>query len=520
MPPTEGESPATLGVTPREPADLEIAAEAPEYSLGRLLRGAGLYSTSDMVLKTLGFFLVPVYTSVLTPTDYGIVGFTQAVVQILSPLIGLSLISSVPVLFYAHDGEDRARLISTVVNFMLLTGFVTTLVLLLFSEPVFNAISPSVPFDPYLILALLMIYVTTMEFLPLNIFNMQDRPGRYALYAIGLGGVGVALNLLLVVGFRLGAEGVLISGVIAGTIGMIAAGFVIRSYWRPVIDRVKLRETFSIALPALPNAFAGTIARYADRLFLVGTTTLATTGIYSLAVTFSTVALMILGGFTTVLNPLFYRRANAGDETLKRDWSRLSTLFAFALVMVGLGVALLGPDAIELLTPPSYHEAADFVPLLVIGQLLVATYWLFSPAVGFRRKMWAFPVASFTAVAVNLTANAILVPKLGAQGAALALVASAGVQLAVFGTLSQRFFPIAYDLRRIATALVVGGAVFGIGQLVPGPLGLSIALDIALISVVPVVLLACGFFTRPEIDSARRAMREARSSFSIRRRDR
>lgn len=510
-----GESPATLGATPRDQHDLEIAAEAPDYSLRRLLRGAGLYSTSDIVLKTVGFFLIPVYTSVLTPSDYGIVGFTQAVIQIVSPLIGLSLISSVPVLFYAYEGEERARLISTVVNFMLLTGLVTTLALILFSEPLFNSLSSSVPFDPFILLALVMIYVTTMEFLPLNIFNMQDRPGRYALYALGLGILGVALNILLVVALDLGAEGVLIAGVIAGTVGMIAAGFVIRSYWRPVIERAKLRDALHIALPALPNAFSGTIARFADRLFLVGTTTLATTGVYSLAVTFSTVALMILGGFTTVLNPLFYRRAHAGDETLKKDWSRLSTLFAFAVVVVGLLLALVGPDMIRFLTPDSYHEAADVLPLLVLGQLFVATYWLFSPAIGFRRKMWVFPVASFTAMAINLTANAILVPKLGGEGAAIALISSSSVQLLVFGFFSQRFFPIKYDVRRIAAALVVGAGAFVAGQFVPGPLALSVGLDLILIAAVPIVLLFLGFFTRPEIDAAKRAFAGARASLQV-----
>ncbi len=257
----EGETPATTGVTARDQADLEIAAEAPSYSIKRLVRGAGLYSISDISLKTLGFFLVPLYTSVLTPSDYGIVGFAQAVIQILSPLVGLSLIGVLPVLFYAYEDEERRRLISTVVNFMLLSGLVTTLALIFFSEPVFDEIAPDVAFHPYVLLALITIFVTTMEFIPLNIFNMRDQPGRYSIYALSLGLLGVGLNIALVVGLDLGAKGVLSRGMTAGTIGMIAAGFVVKRYWRPVIERKKLREIFHIALPALPNAFSGTIAR-------------------------------------------------------------------------------------------------------------------------------------------------------------------------------------------------------------------------------------------------------------------
>ena len=77
-----------------------------------------------------------------------------------------------------------------------------------------------------------------------------------------------------------------------------------------------------------------------------------------------------------------------------------------------------------------------------VGQLLFATYWMFSPAIGYRRKMWAVPAASFPAVAVNLALNATLVPRFAGTGAAIALVASGAVQLTLFGYLSQRFFPI------------------------------------------------------------------------------
>lgn len=501
----EGETPATTAVTPRPgiPVD-ELAAEAPEYSIRWLLRGASLYSLSNITLKTLGFFLVPVYTRVLTPTDYGIVGVAQAVIGIISPIIGLSLIGVLPILFYAYEGDERRRVISTIVNFMLLTGLVTTLALIFFSRPAFEAILSDVEFFPFIVLALITVYVTTMEFIPLNLFNMQDRPSAYAVYALALGGFGIALNLLFVVALGLGARGVLLAGVIAGSVGMIGAGFVVRRYWLPIMDLAKLRESLGLALPALPHAFAATLGRFADRLFLAGTTSLAVTGVYSLAVTFSTVALMILGGITTALNPLFYRRAHAGDESLKRDWARLNSLFLFAAVMVGLGLSLIGADLILILTPPDFHDAAEVLPLLVLGQLLFAMYWMLSPAIGFRRKMWAYPLASFPTVALTLVLNAILVPKLGGTGAAIALVSSAAAQLVLFGYVSHRYFPVPYEKRRIATLLIVGIVAFAVGSLVSEPVGLSLVTETVLIVAVPFVLLAVGFFTTSELAAARR----------------
>ena len=67
--------------------------------------------------------------------------------------------------------------------------------------------------------------MTALETIPLNLLNMQDKPGRYALYAVGVGLLGVALNLLLVVAFDMGAEGVLWASVVVGIVATIAAGW-------------------------------------------------------------------------------------------------------------------------------------------------------------------------------------------------------------------------------------------------------------------------------------------------------
>jgi O-antigen/teichoic acid export membrane protein len=488
-------------------AEEAAAAGVRGYSLKRIFRGAALYSVSDIFIKSLGFFLVPVYTRALTPSDYGIVGFCQATIQLVSPLIGFGLISSLPILYYAYNDEERRRLVSSIVNFVLLSGLAMTFVLMLFSEPIFDKVAGDVAFNPFILLALFITYVTALETIPLNLLNMQDKPGRYAIYASGLGLLGVGLNLLLVVALDLGAEGVLWASVVVGIVATISAGVVVRKLWRPVIDRMKLRETLKVALPALPHAFSGTFMRFADRLFLVGSASLAVTGVYTLAVSFSTIALMVLGGITTALNPLFYRRANEGDATLPHDWARLSSLFALAAAIVGLGLSLLGGDVIRLITPPEYHDAVNILPLLVLGQMLTAAYWIVSPPVGYRRKMWAYPASSFPGVAVTVLLNVLLVPQFEGTCAALAVIGSAAVQVGIFGFLSQRFYPIPYERRRLATLLVLTAAAFAAGWVVSDPIGLSIAVKSLAILTVPAVLMATGFFDPSEVARVRRLLR-------------
>ena len=493
-------------MTPTLP-DEPGAPTARGYSVRGLFNRAALYSFSDVALKSIGFFLIPIYTRVLTPSDYGIVAFCQATVQMISPLIGFGLISALPILYYAYEDEQRRRLVSSIINFVLLSGLVMTLALTLFSEPVFDSVAGDVPFSPFVVLALLISYSTALEFIPLNILNMQDRAGRYTLYSLGLGLLSVGLTLLLVVALDLGAEGALYATLMATTAGMVGAGFVVRGLWKPMIDRSILRETFAVALPALPHAFSSAFLRFADRIFLVGGTTLAITGVYSLAVTFSSVALLVLGGITTALNPLFYRRANADDETLPGDWARITSLFGLAAAMVGLSIALLGGEAIRVLTPESYHGAIDILPLLVLGQLFTAAYWLFSPPIGYRRKMWTYPASSFPGVATAIGLNILLIPVFEGTGAALALAGSALVQAAIFGWFSQRYYPIPYEKRRLATLALLTAACFAVGYTVDDPLGLSVAVKLATIAALPAALAAAGFFDPGELTPVRRLLR-------------
>ena len=74
------------------------------------------------------------------------------------------------------------------------------------------------------------------------------------------------------------------------------------------------------------------------------------------------------------------------------------------------------------------------------------------------------------AMAVNLAANAILVPKHGGTGAAIALVLSGSVQLLIFGTLSQHYFPISYEKRQILKLVIAAAVAFVLGSLVDEPL--------------------------------------------------
>jgi len=191
-------------------------------SLKVLVKNSGLYSVGNVAIKAIGFFLIPLYTRVMSPEDYGIIGFTTALGQIISPVISLGLISSMPILYYSYDPDERNRLISTVFNFSIVYSLVVTLAILIAWGSIFSHFAAKVSFNPYIILCVVTVFFSGFYWLPLGIFNMEERAAAYSIYSVSLSLLGVLLTIVMVLLLSLKAFGVLLAGAIASSIGMIS----------------------------------------------------------------------------------------------------------------------------------------------------------------------------------------------------------------------------------------------------------------------------------------------------------
>ena len=72
-----------------------------------LISNTGIYAVGNLMRKAVGFLLIPIYTRVLTPEDYGIVGLTLAVGGLLGILLGLGVRPAVARLYFDYRNDRR-----------------------------------------------------------------------------------------------------------------------------------------------------------------------------------------------------------------------------------------------------------------------------------------------------------------------------------------------------------------------------------------------------------------------------
>ena len=139
------------------------------------------------------------------------------------------------------------------------------------------------------------------------------------------------------------------------------------------------------------------------------------------------------------------------------DWGRCTSLVG---ALAALGLSIFSGEVLALFAPGQYGDARLLVPLLAVSQLVLGLYWLATPAIGHARKTWIYPVASTVTLAIGVICNLLLIPVLGAAGAAWATLASGLVQLGLFFAYSQRCLRVRYDYRAIGLIALLCYAAF------------------------------------------------------------
>lgn len=428
---------------------------AEEFSFRGLLKSSFLYGLSDILLKLIGIFLVPIYTAVMMPEQYGLAAYASAVSQVMMPLIGLGIVNCLPMIFFSYEGKDRQRLVSTAINVVIGVGVLTCVALTFFAEQLFTFIAPNVPFTPHIVIAIWTALFAGFNLMPLSIFNIQSQPIYYMAFSVGLALLNVISAILFVVVMKLESLGILYGLMISAGSGFFVALFVFRNIYQPIVDKKILTILMALSLPILPHLISGALARYMDRILLAKLSTLEMIGIYSLAQTLVSPVTVVMGAAFAALGPMFYKRAASLDPTLASDWSKRGTQFFLVGAIVVLGLSIFSKELVSLIARNDYADASQLIPLMAVSQLILGLYWFVTPAIGHLRKTWIYPIVSITTLAVSLVFNLLLIPVYGALGAIFASLISSIVQFALFFFYSQRCLYVRYEYREIGMIFAI-----------------------------------------------------------------
>jgi len=463
--------------------------------LRRLATTGAAYTAASIISKLFAVALLPLYTRYLTTADYGAAEVMFAAIVSVSIVVRLGLIEAL-LRFYYKDDEDPARVVATsfATLFWVATG--VALVALPFAKPISEALLDESAPDLARI-AIGGLWVSTMFEYLLTLFRLEERARAFFVTTLLSVLSAIGLTVILVVGAGEGARGLLLGSYLSGAVFVLGLIWVHRGRLSLWIDRELLRRLMRFGLPTMPAELSLYLLNFVDRIILVRSAGLAEAGLYSLAVKFAQGVNVLVRGFQLAWPPLAYSIRDDGEA--RRAYATVVTLFVAGCAFVVTGMWLFAPWIVRVLAAPKFFDSYEAVGLITTAVTLYALYMVLVVILGRTgRTEFNFP-ATLAALAANVVLNLILVPALGIVGAALALVASYLVVLALMYVFTQRLFPVPYQWGRLARVVLTAAVLVGAGELLLPNAGFPALLGrTALFAVYPLALFASGFFTPGE----------------------
>lgn len=424
--------------------------------MSKIIKNTSLYTIGNIVPQAAGFFLLPIYTRYFTPADYGIISSMQVLNTILAVVFTLAVERSVYRLYwdYKTEKEKKDYLGSIVVA---LGGIATLVLALLFLFKGFvGLIYKSIPFYPFYVYAIVTAYFSVFSLVPKIYLQLKQKAGSFVILSIMQFIANTAFILWFIVGLNAGAEGMLKGQMLGYGIMLPVFLFMVLKIINFTVKPSILKESLKFSLPMIPALLSAWVLNLSDRIFIERYFSLADVGIYSLGYKIAGLVLILSGAFNLAYSPIFYKLANSDDQLMARKklFSYNNTYVLVILLMCFL-VSLFSKEAIVILLDARYAEAYKIVPIIAMAYFISQGGGLMNLSIYQEKKTFAIMLISIFGALLNIGLNFLLVPVLGAYGAAYATVLSfMGLTIIEYWYARKCYF-IDYDWNKIIMGLLV-----------------------------------------------------------------
>jgi O-antigen/teichoic acid export membrane protein len=463
----------------------------------QVIRDSAVYGLAQILVRGLSIFLLPIFTRVLSPREYGVLDILTVFASFAGVAVALEVTQGMARSLADADTEKaKTRYASTALWFAVGAYTLFGIAALVWSPRLSAMLFGSPQYTGVVRIAVIAICGNGIFSVVQNQLRWNLQASRYSLTSVVYSAISLSCALILVVALRWGASGVLTGQIVGAVAGIaLAVGFA-RSRFRRVFDRRKLREMLRFSVPLVPSSVGVFVTLYIDRVAIKQLMTLADVGVFGVAYRLASVVSLLLIGLQSALTPLIFTRYR--ESATPGHLARIFRSFSAVALLVCLTLALFSREILAIFAAPAYADGASVVPLLAPAILLLAMY-IFAPGLDIARRTGIVATVNIFAAALNVALNFALVPRFGIRGAAMATLFSAAMLFATYMTLSQRFYfvPHRWGQLALATAAVIGLGI--VGTQVEAGLWLNLVIRIGLVAVAALLLVTLGLVEWTEL---------------------
>ncbi|MBE2230660.1 MAG: oligosaccharide flippase family protein [Chitinophagaceae bacterium] len=407
-----------------------------------------VYGVSSVLTRFLNLLLLPLYTNILTPDEYGVLNILNTTFSLLWLISVLALDSASFVFFHDYDEEEkRKRIFSSWFWIQFLTGLLLCMPVFFASGPLSELFFGEDTFRTEFRLISLLIMFNLLPSIIWNWLRSKRKVKATAIFTIIQSVIIIGCNVWFILGLKLGIKGFFYAQLVSGFIMSIAA-IIMLGDWisTKYFDKFLLKRMLLFSLPLVPTAVASWGLNSTGGYFIQARLGAAEVGLYQTGITLSGILAFVTTSFTQAWGPFAMSVKDQADSTT--FYARMFIVYISVIGVMAAGVLIFSRDILHIITSSEY-EAADWVAgLLSFNALLIGLNYIASIGLNIVKNMKPFAIVSILGSFFNLILFYYGALLFGKEGCAVAsLISNTGISVFIFRA-AQKKFPIPFDFIR------------------------------------------------------------------------
>ena len=391
-----------------------------------LIKNIGILTISNFATKFLSFFLLPLYTGVLSTEEYGTFDLYSTTISLLYPILSICVSDSV-IRFLLERNNDKESVISISAKYVVVS---IAAFLLLFAV---NVITNAVPeLNAYKILFILVYVVTVLNSWLSGVARGQERVKDISLASI-ISSIGtILLNIIFLVWMKFGIVGYFLATILGTSMSIIYYVYVtniFQSIHTATKDYNLDKEMRKYGTGLMVNSISWWVNNSLDKYMVLYMCGIAANGLISVAYKLPTVLSTIQNLFEQAWVLSAVKKYNKEDAD--GFFVRTYNLYGFVMAVATSAIIMFTKILSALLFKKDFYEAWSMIPFFTIAVVFSAAAGFCGGVFAAQKRTDIISKTTFIGAIVNTILNAILIFSFGVIGGAVATMISNAVVMIV-----------------------------------------------------------------------------------------
>ena len=391
-----------------------------------LFKNTIIITVGKICTQLVTFFLLPLYTAILSTEEYGTVDLLNTLVSLLLPIVTFQVEQAVfRNLIDNRDNEEKKREI--------------------ISTGIFSVILQCINVIAYIFASLTQ-----------QMARGLGKNTHFAISSFLAAFSTIIFNVLFLVVFKFGAYGMLIANMLGQLICCLYNIIFLKLYKFISIyefKKVILIKLWKYSLPLVPNAISWWIFSASDRVIVSGILGVAQNGILSAAHKFASVYITLYNIFNLSWTEMVALHIN--DKDVKEFLNKMINTMLKFFTALGVGIIACMPFIYPIMINKNYWEGYYQVPIMIIGSIFNIVVGLISTIYVAKKNTKAIASTSVVSAIINIAVHLMLIKFIGLYAASIStLTAYFIMSIYRLYDLKKRYFAINIEKKFILLTVV------------------------------------------------------------------